>query len=102
VITLACVKLTHKTSQYKYPYYFLAQLAFLSLKLKIAQEGSHVTSEEAIRQCGCVHCTFFKLDIFFIYISNAIPKVPYTLPPPCSPTQPLLLLGPGIPLNWGI
>ena len=26
---------------------------------------------------------FFKLDIFFIYISNAIPKVPYTLPPPC-------------------
>jgi hypothetical protein len=27
------------------------------------------------------------LDIFFIYISNAIPKVPYTLPPPCSPTH---------------
>jgi hypothetical protein len=24
---------------------------------------------------------FFLLDIFFIYISNAIPKVPYTLPP---------------------
>jgi hypothetical protein len=23
---------------------------------------------------------FFLLDIFFIYISNAIPKVPYTLP----------------------
>ena len=29
-------------------------------------------------------------------------KVPYTLPPPCSPTHPLLLLGPGIPLYWGI
>jgi hypothetical protein len=42
------------------------------------------------------------LDIFFIYISSAIPKVPYTLPPPCSPTHPLLLLGPGIPLYWGI
>jgi hypothetical protein len=30
---------------------------------------------------------FFKflLDIFFIYISNAILKVPYTLFPPCSP-----------------
>jgi hypothetical protein len=41
---------------------------------------------------------FFLLDIFFIYISNAILKVPYTLPPPCSPTHPLLLLGPGIPL----
>jgi hypothetical protein len=25
----------------------------------------------------------FLLDIFFIYISNAIPKVPYTLPTPC-------------------
>jgi hypothetical protein len=38
----------------------------------------------------------FLLDIFFIYISNAILKVPYTLPypPPCSPTQPLPLPGP--------
>jgi hypothetical protein len=44
----------------------------------------------------------FLLDIFFIYISNAIPKVPYTLPLPCSPTDPLLLLGPGIPQYWGI
>jgi hypothetical protein len=42
------------------------------------------------------------LDIFFIYISNATPKVSYTLPLPCSPTHPLLLLGPGIPLYWGI
>jgi hypothetical protein len=32
---------------------------------------------------------FLLLDIFFIYISNAILKVPYTLPPPCSPTHPL-------------
>ena len=38
------------------------------------------------------------LDIHFIYISNAIPKVPYTLPLPCSPTHPLPLLGPGVPL----
>jgi hypothetical protein len=37
---------------------------------------------------------FFLLDIFFIYISNAIPKVPYTLPLPCSPTHSLPLLGP--------
>ena len=43
----------------------------------------------------------FLLDIFFIYISNAIPKVPYTLPRPCSPTHSLLLLGPGVPLYWG-
>jgi hypothetical protein len=43
----------------------------------------------------------FLLDIF-IYISNAIPKVPYTLPPPCSPNHSLPLLGPGILLYWGI
>jgi hypothetical protein len=45
---------------------------------------------------------YFLLEIFFIYISNAIPKVPYTLPPPCSPTHPLPLPGPGITLYWGI
>jgi hypothetical protein len=45
---------------------------------------------------------YFLLDIFFIYISNDIPKALYTLPPPWSPTHPLLLPGPGIPLYWGI
>jgi hypothetical protein len=44
----------------------------------------------------------FLLDIFFIYISNAIPKVPYTLPLPCSPAHSLPLLNPGVPLYWGI
>jgi hypothetical protein len=44
----------------------------------------------------------FLLDILFIYISNAIPKDPYALPPPFSPTHSLPLLGPGIPLYWGI
>jgi hypothetical protein len=44
----------------------------------------------------------FLLDIFFIYISNAITKVPYTLLPPCSPTHPLPLLDPGVPLYCGI
>jgi hypothetical protein len=39
----------------------------------------------------------FLLYIFFIYISNGIPKFPYTLPPPCSPTYSFPLLGPGIP-----
>jgi hypothetical protein len=29
----------------------------------------------------------FLLDIFFIYNSNAIPKVPYILSLPCSPTH---------------
>jgi hypothetical protein len=47
-------------------------------------------------------CLIFLLDIFFIYISNATLKVPYTLPLPCFPTHPLPLLGPGISLNWGM
>jgi hypothetical protein len=42
--------------------------------------------------------SFLLLDIFFIYISNAIPKAPYTLLQPCSPTHPLPLPGPGIPV----
>ena len=49
------------------------------------------------------NCSFFLnflLDIFFIYISNSFPKVPYTLH--CSPAHPLPLLGPGIPLYRGI
>jgi hypothetical protein len=33
-------------------------------------------------------CLFVDiLDIFFIYISNDVLKVPYTLPLPCSPTH---------------
>jgi hypothetical protein len=51
----------------------------------------------------------FLLDIFFIYISNVIPFPSFPSenplsPPvsPCSPTHPLLLPGPGIPLYWGI
>jgi hypothetical protein len=42
------------------------------------------------------HCVFFNiflLDIFFIYISNAIPKVPY------SP-HPALLPNPPTPASW--
>ena len=46
--------------------------------------------------------SYFLLDIFFIYISNAIPKVSYTLPLPCFQTDPLPLPDPGIPLYWGI
>jgi hypothetical protein len=42
------------------------------------------------------------IDIFFIYISNAISKVPYILPAPCSPNHPLPLFGPGVPLYWGL
>jgi hypothetical protein len=54
------------------------------------------------RQLQCPFFSNFLLDIFFIYISNAILKVPYTLPPPCFPTHPLPLLGSGVPLYWVI
>jgi hypothetical protein len=53
----------------------------------------------------CRQQAFFLLlllDILFIYISNSILKVPYTLPPPRSPTHTLLPPGPGILLYWGI
>jgi hypothetical protein len=52
---------------------------------------------------------FFLLNIFFIYISNVIPfpsfpsENPLSPSPfPYSPTHPLLLSGPGIPLHWVI
>jgi hypothetical protein len=52
---------------------------------------------------------FLLLDIFFIYISNAIPFPsfpsgnPLSSPPlPWFPTHSLLSLGPDIPLYWGI
>jgi hypothetical protein len=38
----------------------------------------------------------FLLDIFFIYISDVIPKVPYAL----LPTPPALLPNPPTPTSW--
>jgi hypothetical protein len=53
--------------------------------------------------------SLFLWDIFFTYISNAIPfpsflseNPLYPIPSPWSPTHPLLLPGPGIPLYWGL
>jgi hypothetical protein len=57
----------------------------------------------------CLGTILFLLDIFFIYVSNVItfPGFPSinTLshsPYPCSPTHPLMLPGPVIPLYWAI
>jgi hypothetical protein len=51
-----------------------------------------------------IHVCFLKiflLHIFLNYISNAIPKVPHTLPPTSLPTH-SHFFGPGVPLYWGI
>jgi hypothetical protein len=47
---------------------------------------------------------FFQFFIsYFLHLHfKCYPESPYTLPPPCSPTHPLSLLGPGVPLYWGI
>jgi hypothetical protein len=54
--------------------------------------------------CKLISSSFFYiflLGIFLIYISNVIPKVPHTWLTH-SPTHPLPLFGPGVPLYWGI
>jgi hypothetical protein len=48
--------------------------------------------QSGIEVLSVVGIVSFLLDIFFIYISNVIPKTPYT-PLPCSPTHPLTLPG---------
>jgi hypothetical protein len=60
-----------------------------------------VTSKVHLPPFSFFYFLIFLLGIFLIYISNAIPIVPHTLPPH-SPTHPLPLFGPGIPLYWGI
>jgi hypothetical protein len=45
--------------------------------LKKIKNGLYLTQGQRI--------FLFKLDIFFLYISNAILKVPYTLPRPLHP-----------------
>jgi hypothetical protein len=44
---------------------------------------------------------FYLLRIFLNDISNAIPKVPHTLPPTSLHTH-SHFFGPGVPLYWGI
>jgi hypothetical protein len=44
---------------------------------------------------------YLLLHIFLTYISNAIPKVPHTLPPTSLPTH-SHFFGPGVPRYWGI
>ena len=89
-------------------------IGFLEVKLKTMAKVCTGNGTVAIlKNSRCAHLIsqlysprvlffnmYFLLSIFLIYISDAIPKVPHTLPPP-HPTHPLPLFGPGVPLYWG-
>jgi hypothetical protein len=49
---------------------------------------------------------FFRINFFIRYFPHlhfqCYPKSPQYTPPPHSPTHPLPLFGPGVPLYWGI
>jgi hypothetical protein len=73
-----------------------------NLEAKVVEENMKECCLLLIARLSFFLKFFYLLDIFFIYISNAIRKVAYTLPPPCSPPHPLPLLGPRVPLYWAI
>jgi hypothetical protein len=76
--------------------------SFFSMWLWELNSGLHVLKADTIETYfQVIFFKYFLLGIFLVYISNAIPKVPHTLPPH-APTHPLPLFGPGIPLYWGI
>jgi hypothetical protein len=59
----------------------------LVLKCSDLQDNTFSCNSEAtLFLCVCVYLLFTLLGIHFIYISNAIPKVPPTLPHPFPPT----------------
>jgi hypothetical protein len=94
--------------RYSLPSYFTKPIPFYSLfkkknkQRKTATTKKNLFNNDILCPLGKKTVGLFLLDIFFIYISNAIPKAPYTLSQPCSPTHLLLLLGSGIPLYRGI
>jgi hypothetical protein len=69
----------------------------LEFQLIVIDIGDMIRREIFNAHIYLYHFFLFFLDIFLIYISNAILKVPYILPPPCSPTHPLPLSGPAFP-----
>jgi hypothetical protein len=73
----------------------MVYIHFTKVKIKDCYEN-HLNNL-GLGQKLVVYLFIFKLGIFFIYITNAIPKVPQALPRD-SPTHPVPLLGPGIPL----
>jgi hypothetical protein len=68
------------------PLQMVVTMWLLGIKLRTYEKQSVLLTAEPSLQPQYIY--MFLLDICFIYISNAIPKVPYTLPPPCSLTHP--------------
>jgi hypothetical protein len=70
-------------------------------KVNKLSNGKKEVKKRNVEKCPCfflsAQLVIFLLDIFFIYISNAIPKVPYMLPPPPPPA---LLSNPLTPASW--
>jgi hypothetical protein len=91
---------------FEQPKRIITRIDWTSGRKSMIAMGIHKSQDFSVLSMAAVLCfvlfCFVLLDIFFIYISSAIPKSPYTLPLPCSPTNLLLLPGPGIPLYWGI
>jgi hypothetical protein len=84
--------------------FFLFSLSFLRLAEALLCPSAqplghqHLSSRQRINDKNCLHkletgdsfffiFLYFLLGIFLIYMSNAIPKVPHTLPPTPLPTH---------------
>jgi hypothetical protein len=74
---------------YKNDFWLIIRIA---MKLKVSNFFQKYKDKDKTKMIK--YFNSFLLDIFFIYISNAIPKAPYTLPPPA------LLLNPPTPTSW--
>ena len=102
----AAVASTAQTASFLslFKFKFVFYNIYVCYKIIYTHTHTHTPLHTFFWEFHSLHILFFSiflLDIFFTYISNAIPKVPYA-PLPCSTTYPLPLLGPGVPLYWGI
>jgi hypothetical protein len=85
----------------------LSDLTLVMILQSLCQDHNQVNSHLAFTlyfklKIYLLSLFYFLLGIFFIYIWNAIRKFPIHSPLPCSPTHPLLLLGPGILLSYKV
>jgi hypothetical protein len=64
------------------------QVDLCKFKASMVYRASSRTARDTQKNPVSFFFSNFLLDVFFIYISNAIPKVPYTLPPSCPAPLP--------------